>query len=211
MTRTGETDGLGAATSLEGVTVRGDRNLLADTAVPGMKGARAALETFYYAFNTRSLNLMQEIWADDPLAQLDTPLVGLVRGSARIAAAYARGLSGPARVETVVEDIVAYLAPEMVVFTERERGISTTNGEHAAPTELSGRTVCVFRFITSQGGWRLIYHRVSLDDRSDIAKAQSGMRERQEKSSGGQRPSVRPTRLDEAGENTSLHPSGMPH
>ncbi|PWT74735.1 MAG: DUF4440 domain-containing protein, partial [Chloroflexi bacterium] len=38
--------------------------------------------TFYYAFNTRSLDLLRQIWADDPLVQLDTPIAGIVRGSA---------------------------------------------------------------------------------------------------------------------------------
>lgn len=73
------------ATALDGVIVRGEQNLLAESAAPGIEGARAALETFYYAFNTRSLDLLRQIWADDPLVQLDTPLAGSVRGSASIA------------------------------------------------------------------------------------------------------------------------------
>jgi predicted short-subunit dehydrogenase-like oxidoreductase (DUF2520 family) len=35
------------ATALTGVVVRGERNMLADTAAHGIEGARAALETFY--------------------------------------------------------------------------------------------------------------------------------------------------------------------
>jgi ketosteroid isomerase-like protein len=149
------------ATALDGVIVRGEHNRLADTAAPGLAGARAALETFYYAFNTRSLDLLRQIWADDPLVQVDTPLAGSVRGSAAIAAGYAHMFSGSVRVQTMLDDIVAYVTPELVVFTERERGTYTRGSEHEAKSEVSeGRTICVFRFIAQQGGWRLVYHRV---------------------------------------------------
>src|SRR5579872_978493 len=99
------------ATALNGVIVRGEQNLLADTTMPGIAGARAALETFYYAFNTRSPNLYRQIWADDPLVQVGSPVGGIVRGSATIAALAERMLSGPvrARVQTVLEDIAAYV------------------------------------------------------------------------------------------------------
>jgi ketosteroid isomerase-like protein len=149
------------ATALDGVIVRGERNMLADTAAPGLTGARAALETFYYAFNSRSPDLYQRIWADDPLVQLDTPLAGSVRGSAAIAALAARMFSGSMRIQTTLDDIVAYVTPELAVFTERERGSHTSGSEREAQPEVSeGRTICVFRFIAAQGGWRLVYHRV---------------------------------------------------
>jgi hypothetical protein len=76
------------ATALTGVIVRGERNRLADSAAPGLAGARAALETFYHAFNTRSVDLAQRIWADDALVQLVSPVGGLVRGTAGITALY---------------------------------------------------------------------------------------------------------------------------
>ena len=151
------------ATALDGVIVRGEQNLLAESAAPGIEGARAALETFYYAFNTRSLDLLRQIWADDPLVQLDTPLAGSVRGSASIAAAYGRMVSGSVRVQTILDDIVAYVVPELVVFTQRERATSThaNDSNHEATSEgFEGRTLCVFRFLAQQGGWRLVYHRV---------------------------------------------------
>jgi len=53
----GNADDRAVATALDGVIVRGEQNLLADTAMPGLTGARAALETFYYAFNTRTVDL----------------------------------------------------------------------------------------------------------------------------------------------------------
>lgn len=169
-------DGRDVATALTGVVVRGERNMLADTAAPGIEGARAALETFYYAFNTRSLDLYQQIWADDPLIQLYSPVGSLVRGSASIAALSERMFSGSARVQTVVEDIVAYVSPDLVVFTGREHGAYTTDtpeGEREVTSGLSEvRSICIFRFVTAQGGWRQVYHHVSLSDPDQLARYQ---------------------------------------
>src|SRR5215472_9045910 len=92
--------------------------------------ARAALETFYHALNTRSLDLVQRIWADDPLVQLGSPIAGVVRGTDSIVALYTRGFSVPARVQTVLEEIVAYAVPELVVFAGRERGSYSTHDTH---------------------------------------------------------------------------------
>jgi len=170
------------ATALGGVIVRGEQNLLADTAAPGIEGAHAALETFYHAFNTRSLDLLRQIWADDPLVQVYSPIGGIVRGSAVIAAGYERMLSGPARVQTVLDDIVAYITPDLVVFAGREhstytRDSYTRDSEHDAMVELPEiRSICVFRFIAEQGGWRQVYHHVSLDDAHQLAQYQRAVR-----------------------------------
>src|SRR5215472_4928932 len=130
--------------------------LAAETASPGLAGARAALETFYYAFNTRSPDLYEKIWADDPLVQLYSPVAGMVRGSATIAALARRMLAGPVRLQTVQEDIVAYVTPNLVVFTGREHGAYTLERERDANSELTEvRAICIFRFIAEQGGWRL--------------------------------------------------------
>lgn len=174
----GNGDGGAVATTLDGVTVRGERNLMADSAAPGLAGARAALETFYYAFNTRSLDLMKQIWADDPLIQADTPIVSLVRGSATIATLYERGFASPARIQSALEDIVAYVAPELVVFTGREHGSYASGSAQAAPETPEVRTtcVCVFRFIPAQGGWRQVYHHVAIGDAEQLAQFQRTVR-----------------------------------
>lgn len=171
-------DDRAVATALSGVIVRGEQNMLADTAAPGIKGARAALETFYYAFNTRSVGLYQHIWADDPLVQVGSPVGGVVRGSARIAALSERALSGSSvQVQTVLEDIVAYVAPDLVVFTGSERGAYTQGSGHDAMSELTGiRSICVFRFIAERGGWRQVYHHVSIDDPDQLARYQRAVR-----------------------------------
>jgi hypothetical protein len=171
------------ATALGGVVVRGEQNLLAESAAPGIAGARAALETFYHAFNTRSLDLARQIWADDPLVQLVSPIVGMVRGSASIAALYARGFSGPARIQSALEDIVVYVTPELVVFTGRERGTYTSDSERDSEPEATSESpairttcLCIFRFIAEQGGWRQVYHHVSLDDADQLARFQRAVR-----------------------------------
>jgi SnoaL-like domain len=169
------------AIALQGVIVRGEENALAGTAAPGIAGARAALETFYHAFNTRSLDLYQQIWADDALVQVGSPVAGMVRGSATIASLAARLFAGPARVQTVVEDIVAYATPELVAFTGRERVAYTHDsereGEHAAQSEIPDfHSICVFRYIAAQGGWRLVYHSVWLDDAEQLARYQRAVR-----------------------------------
>ena len=177
-TSDGDGDGFTAsmlAVDLRGVEVRGERDRLAEASAPGIDEARAALETFYYSFNSRSLDLLRQIWADDPLVQLDTPVAGIVRGSAGIAVLYARGFSGPMRVQSVLEDIVAYVTPELVVFAGRERGTYTHDSEHEAMSELPEmRTtcICIFRLIATQGGWRQVYHHVALDDPDQLARFQ---------------------------------------
>jgi hypothetical protein len=170
-------DDRAVATALGGVIVRGEQNMLATTAAPGIAGARAAFETFYHAFNTRSLDLYQRIWADDPLVQLYSPVAGMIRGSASIAALSERMFSGSVRVQTMLEDIVAYMTPDLVVFTGRERGTYTHDSEQEAMSELSeGCSICIFRFIAAQGGWRQVYHHVSLDDADQLARYQRAVR-----------------------------------
>ncbi len=170
-------DDRAVATALSGVIVRGEQNLLAESAAPGAEGARAALETFYHAFNTRSLDLYQRIWADDPLVQLGSPVGGMVRGSAAISALAARMFAGSLRVQTVFEDIVAYVTPDLVVFTGSERGAYTQGSAREAMSDLPAiRSICIFRFIAEQGGWRQVYHHVSFDDADQLARYQRAVR-----------------------------------
>jgi len=51
------TDEYATATVLGDTVERGARDRLDEAVRPGVDGAHAALETFYYAFNTRSLDL----------------------------------------------------------------------------------------------------------------------------------------------------------
>jgi ketosteroid isomerase-like protein len=152
--------------------VRGERNRLEESAQPDVEGAQAALETFYHAFNARSLELMRQIWADDPLVQVSTPLAGIVRGARELAAGYARMFAGETRVQTEVWDIVRYATPDLVVFAGRERG---TYAGHGAVQPLDVRTTCIFRYIEGQG-WRQVHHHVSIDDPERLSEYQRTVR-----------------------------------
>ncbi|MEN8235797.1 MAG: DUF4440 domain-containing protein, partial [Actinomycetota bacterium] len=52
------------------------RDCLQESTEPGVEGARAALESFYHSFNQRSETVLRQVWADDPLVQLNNPLGG---------------------------------------------------------------------------------------------------------------------------------------
>jgi hypothetical protein len=52
------------------------RDRLAEATSPDASGARAALESFYYAFNHRDLGALGRVWLDDPFVQLNNPLRG---------------------------------------------------------------------------------------------------------------------------------------
>lgn len=167
------TDEHTVATYLDGVAERGARDRLAETARPDMDGAHAALETFYHALNTRSLDLLRRIWVDDALIQLDNPVGGIVRGMEEIAALYARIFEGPVRVRVELWDIVRYATPAMAVFTGRERGAYERDG---ASEPLDIRTTRIFRYVEGQG-WRQIHHHGSIDDAERLARYQRAVRE----------------------------------
>ncbi|MEO6715564.1 MAG: nuclear transport factor 2 family protein [Mycobacteriales bacterium] len=82
------------------------RNRLHEAGAPGPEGARAAVETFYHAFNRRSLELLSDVWVDDPLVRLNNPLGGIVEGRAGIRELYSRIFAGPARVWVELHDVV---------------------------------------------------------------------------------------------------------
>ncbi len=166
------TDEYATATVLGDTVERGARDRLDEAVRPGVDGAHAALETFYYAFNTRSLDLLRRIWADDPLTQLDNPVGGVVRGTEEIAALYARIVAGPVRVRAELWDIVRYATPTMVVFAGRERGAYEHDG---ASEPLDIRTTRIFRYVDGQG-WRQIHHHGSIDDPERLARYQRAVR-----------------------------------
>lgn len=77
--------------------------------------------------------------------------------------------SNPKRIQTVLDDIVAYVTPELAVFTEREHGTQSRNSElDEVQQELDGRSIWIFRF-TAGIGWRLIYQEVTRYDQDRVA------------------------------------------
>ncbi len=147
---------------------------LDDARAPGPDGARAALETFYYAFNNRSQDVLRQVWLDHPLSQLNNPLGGVLRGLDRISELYGRVFTGPARAWVELYDIAEYRLGDAVVFAGRERGEFTTDG---VTLPMAIRTSRVFGFTTDEG-WRQLHHHGSIDEPTALAAYQDAVRGR---------------------------------
>ncbi len=140
---------------------RGSRNRLDETSLTGIEGAEAALETFYYSLNQRSLAILSQIWLDDATIQLNNPLGGIVRGIEPIKTLYGRIFEGPVRVKVEFYDVTVYSTSEMVVFAGRERGTYERDGK-SYPLDI--RTTRCFLYKRGKGGWRQIHHHGSIDN-----------------------------------------------
>jgi ketosteroid isomerase-like protein len=138
------------------------RNRLAEATSPHLDGARAALESFYYAFHHRDLDAFERVWVGDPLVQLNNPLGGMLRGGDDITRLYRRIFQSRARVEVGFGDIVAYQAAGMVVFAGRETGQFTDPGGRSVPLQI--RTTRVFAYDQTAGRWGQVHHHGSIDD-----------------------------------------------
>jgi hypothetical protein len=136
------------------------QNRLAAATDPSPTGARRALESFYYALNHRDGEAMRGVWADDPLAQLNNPLGGILRGGPAAVGLYARIFAGPVRLEITFGDIIEYLGPHHAVFAGREIGHYAT--ADAVPVPLEVRTSRYFRY--ENGRWAQYHHHGSIDD-----------------------------------------------
>ena len=140
---------------------------------PTLEGARAALESFYFAFNERSLDAFEAVWAHGPLISLNNPLGGIMRGLDDIRALYQRIFTGPAQVWVEFYDIIEFVGHDMVVFAGRERGEFTRDGRTIL---LAIRTSRVFQYFGEQLGWRQVHHHGSIDDADVLAQYQQAVR-----------------------------------
>ena len=138
----------------------GARNRLADASDPSEDGARAALESFYYALNERDSRALRQVWAAHPLAQLNNPLGGILRNGDLIAEFYERIFAGGIRIQVTFGDIVEYLGDNQAMFAGRETGSYT--GPEGADTPLEIRTSRYFRH--QDGRWQQYHHHGSIDD-----------------------------------------------
>ncbi|HEX7019291.1 MAG TPA: nuclear transport factor 2 family protein [Gemmatimonadaceae bacterium] len=144
------------------------RNRLEEARQPDFQGALAALETFYYSFNSRDLDALARVWGDGPLAQLNNPLGGILRGGKAIVDLYARIFKGSARVTVTFGDIVAYAAGESATFAGRETGDYRIGD--ATPVPVSIRTTRCFHY--EKGRWTMFHHHGSIDDAERLATYQ---------------------------------------
>lgn len=147
--------------SLDSAVFAGSRNRLDEGNVPSIEGAKAVLDTFYHAFNTRNLSLFTEVWLDHPLIQLNNPLGGIMRGAEDIEELYRKVFQGNVFVTVELHDIILYSSSEHAVFAGRERGTYRI-GSDTYPLNI--RTTRFFQYIGSEVGWRQIHHHGSIDD-----------------------------------------------
>lgn len=146
-------------------------NRLSESVESTLAGARAALESFYHAFNNRDLELFGQVWLDDPGIQLNNPLGGIMRGYWEISALYEGIFHGPARVWVEFHDIMEYAQTGTVIFAGRERGVFS-KGEEDVPLEI--RTTRIFVF--GDGAWRQVHHHGSIDDPALLQRYQEAVR-----------------------------------
>ena len=139
---------------------------------PTLEGARAALECFYFAFNQRSQDALEAVWAQGPLISLNNPLGGIMRGLDDVLALYQRIFGGPAQVWVEFHDAVEYVGQDTVVFAGRERGEFTHDGR---TIPLAIRTSRVFQYFGGLG-WRQVHHHGSIDDPEALAQYQRAVR-----------------------------------
>jgi ketosteroid isomerase-like protein len=141
---------------------------LDQTGDPSPTGARAALESFYHALNHRDGEVMRAVWADDPLAQLNNPVGGILRGGEKAAALYDQIFAGPVRLEVSFGDIVEYLSADHALFAGRESGHYVAGASE--PVALEIRTTRYFRY--ESGRWAQYHHHGSIDNPEALAAYQ---------------------------------------
>lgn len=150
---------------------RQSANRLSEAGAPGIPGARAALESFYYAFNNGSLEALRQVWIPDPLIRLNNPLGGVTEGSGEITALYDRIFNGPAEVWVEFHDIVEYpLGADAVAYAGRERGQFSNAGR---TVDLDIRTTRLLAF--RQGRWGQVHHHGSITDPGLLARYQGAV------------------------------------
>ncbi|MFJ8818606.1 YybH family protein [Amycolatopsis thermoflava] len=147
------------------------RNRLDAATAPGIEGALAALETFYFAFNQRDSDVFARVWTQDALAQLNNPLGGILRGGEAISALYDKVFHGPARVTVTFGDIVEYAGDGHALFAGRETGSYVVDGREVP---LRIRTSRYFRY--EDGRWAQFHHHGSIDDAAELAAYQAAIR-----------------------------------
>jgi ketosteroid isomerase-like protein len=135
----------------------------AEAGDPGLEGALAALETFYYALNNRDAEALAAVVSDHALAQLNNPVGGILRGGDAIVELYASKIfRGRVKVEVRFGDFVQYLGEHHAVFAGRETGTYTVDA--GEPRPLTIRTSRYFRYDTDAGKWLQLHHHGSIDD-----------------------------------------------
>jgi len=147
-------------------------NQIENTNRYNINGALACLETFYYSFNNKDLDVFRKVWYDNDLVQLNNPLGGITRGTKAIADIYYRIFNGQAKVWVKFTDIVYYEVNDMIVFAGTEIGEFSTQ-EEIIPLQI--RTSRIFCFVEEENRWFQIHHHGSIDDPELLRKYQNAV------------------------------------
>lgn len=142
---------------------RDARDLTAQATEPGMTGALAALESFYFAFNNGDLDVFRNVWVPSEMIRLNNPLGGILEGIDPISELYDGIFNGPAEVWVEFFDIVAYDFDNSVVFAGRERG-QFAKGGVTVPLDI--RTSRVLH--RADGRWGQVHHHGSITDTDQL-------------------------------------------
>ncbi|AIJ24201.1 hypothetical protein [Amycolatopsis methanolica] len=141
------------------------RNRLEAATTPGIEGALAALETFYFAFNQRDPDVFARVWTQEALAQLNNPLGGILRGGEAISALHDKLFHGPARVTVIVDG--------------REVPLRTRTSRYFRYGTAAGRSSTTTAASTTRRSWLLTRRPAGLTDRQATAPAERGTHARE--------------------------------
>ena len=152
---------------------------------PGIAGAVAALQTFYYALNHRDLPALTAVWADHDLVQLNNPVGGLLRSKPSVEDLYRRVFASDIGLQVTFTDAVTYAWADAVVFAGRELasylGVGDAGAAEVRPeVALTIRTTRVFGYSEKAGRWLQVHHHGSIDSPTALQRyreaVQAGVR-----------------------------------
>lgn len=147
------------------------RNRLDETVLTGLAGAVAALETFYYAFNSRDLPVLAAVWFQHDLTQVDDPLGGVIRSTEAIVGGYRRSFAARRHVQVTFTEAATYDLGRTVMFAGRERGAYRRNDGRRVALDI--RTSRLFGWDDSRARWAQLHHHGSIDDPFELADYQT--------------------------------------
>ena len=141
-------------------------NRLDKANVISIEGAIACLESFYYAFNNKNIDVLRDVWYNNELAQLNNPLGGVIRGINPITELYNNIFQSNASVTVELQNIIYYHEINTIVFAGVEKGEFKKND---LTIPLTIRTTRCLGYIREQHRWYQLHHHGSIDD-ADLLK-----------------------------------------
>jgi hypothetical protein len=119
-----------------------------------------ALVTFYKAFNSRDLNLMERVWLNNHEPSMDNPIGGIRRGWIEIQEVYRKLFSGNLTVYVEFHDYSLQQGKEWTLAVGRERGrCSSSKGGKSIHLEIRTSRL----FVLHENHWRQIHHHGSIE------------------------------------------------